>query len=408
MKTTIYSVIWICLLGSTLWGCKGKTASTELVEEDNTPYILSLENIVNAKGEEFLSTITTDIQYIPLETTNKSLLKPIGNVVLLNNGNFLITDRASVRMFSPEGKYIRKVSQQGGAPAEYSRLAAIAANPLTGGFFIQTSKKMIEFDAEGNYVNNFETEDRLMNMVVDAEGRLLLHRMSLLKSPEDTTVTWALFRYDASGTELKRLADPSPRMRGEHTISYAVPTRPLYLYDNKIRFNEFGNDTVFIVEEDTFTPYAIIDLGYMRMSATPEGINLDAVDAEMRKKLFLAILTEDEHFFYMAFGWGFGGEYLYSSYNKKSKQVVNYGNGQFYLTGKGLTNDIDGGLPFFPLTITPNGTRIMWRDADAFKSNILKKDYEAEKKKYGEKFEKAWQLAQSLKEDDNPILILVK
>ena len=36
---------------------------------------------------------------------------------------------------------------------------------------------------------------------------------------------------------------------------------PFYQYQNKIRFKEFGVDTLFTVEKDQLTPYAIFDMG---------------------------------------------------------------------------------------------------------------------------------------------------
>ncbi len=407
MRSIIYVAVYLCVAAVGLLSCKDKPSSVE--QDDNTgPLFLSLESLPNEKGEEFLSSIASEIKYLPLETKEKSIISGIAKIALLNNGNILISSGSALNLFNPEGKHIRQVSQKGNGPADFLRISAIAVNPSTDGFFLQTNSKVIEFDKDGEYINSFPTEDRPMDMVIDTDGRILLHRMNVSKSIEDTTTTWFLFRYETSGKELRRFADISPRIKENGALPAVMPIRPLYLYNGKIRFNEILNDTIFTVEEDHLEPYAIIDLGNMQIPPTPPQKDISMVFEDIKSKLMLASLQEDDQFLYMTFGWGFSGEYVYSTYNKETGKIINYGNGGFYDTDCGLTNDLDGGLPFYPLAIDPDGTHIMWKNAEAFKEAVLKIDYETAKSRYGERFDKLRNLAQSLKDDDNPVLIFAK
>lgn len=411
MKTHITYLPLLCLLACTLFGCKGKSSGqAALEEENNLPIILPLENVHKQSGEELLSTLNPEITYIPLETNDKSIIRQVSKIAILNNGNILISDQNSIQMFTSEGKHIRPVSQKGNGPADYTRISALAANPETGGFFIHTNQKVIEFDAQGEYVNSFPTEDRPMDMVYEPDRHLLLHRMNVPKALEDTIPTWFLFRYDISGKEVIRFEDVTPRMSGKDVIPIVTPLRPLYMYKGKARFNELGNDTLFTIESDHLQPYAIFQLGEMRMSASPKGTNaeMDAVFEDMTKKLYLSSLREDDNFFYMTLGWGFGGDCLYATYNKKNGKVTHLGGGTFFETDCGLTNDVDGGLFFYPQFIDPNSTRIMPWQAAHFKEQVLKLDYNTQKKNYGGTFEKIYRLAQSLEEEDNPVLVMVK
>lgn len=409
MKTTL--LFLMASFSFILIGCKGKTSESTVFEEGLTPIVLSLEKVHMVEGKEFLSSLKPVIEYVALETTDQSLISNVRKVTQLSNGNLLISDGQTINLFSPAGKYIRQISQRGNGPADYTRLTGLMSNPRTGGFFIGTLKKSIEFDSEGNYIRSFETEDRLMDVILEPDGNLLFHRMSVPKAPADTQPTWFIFRYDTMGVELKRFEDRSPRMGGEGIIPIVTPIRPMYVYNNKVRFNEIGNDTVFIVEKNELTPYMIMDLGEMRMSASPKGTqaNMDAVFDDMKKRLFLGFLEEDDYFFYMTLGWGFGGDYLYATYNKKKGNLVNYGNGQFLYPGSGLINDVDGGPAFFPLKIEPDGTRIMWKTAESFRKEILESSDLAERKnKYADNFAKIHKLAESLDDDDNPVLMIVR
>jgi len=407
----LHYLLPIVALHFLLYGCKGKSPeTTAFVEESETPFVLSLERIHKDKGEELLSSITSEIEYIALETTDESVIGGIAKITRLNNGNLVIGGGERINMFSPTGRFIRTISQKGNGPADFTRISSLTANPETGGFYLLTNNKLIEFDVKGEYINSFSVEDRLMDMTLTPEGEIILHKMSIPKKPDDTEPTWFLFRYDKQGNELQRLEDISPRMGGDGILSVVTVIRPLYLYKDKVRFNEFGNDTIFTLRQEGLHPFAIVDLGEIKMSASPKGSNaeIDAVFAKMKEQLFLIYLSEDPQFLYMTFGWGFGGDYLYATYNKKTGKAVNYGNGGFFTTDVGLTNDVDGGLPFFPLLIQPDGNRIQWKSAENFKEEVLKKDYETNKKQYGDKFDKVYQLAQSLDEDDNPVLIIIR
>ncbi|MDR1201454.1 MAG: hypothetical protein LBL58_07490 [Tannerellaceae bacterium] len=58
--------------------------------------------------------------------------------------------------------------------------------------------------------------------------------------------------------------------------------------------------------------------------------------------------------------------------------------------------------------IKADGTKVMWMQAEDFIEQIVSLDYNKQKEKFGEKFEKVWELASQMKLDDNPILILLQ
>jgi len=406
MKRQHLFLLGIIGISSYAFGQKNKTI--DITKESNTPIVLALENITNQKGKEVLSSLHANIEYIALETTNESIIGGISKITRLANGHIVVAERESIMMFDAKGKFIRPISQKGNGPADFNRICSLVANPHTGDFFLLTTKKVVEFDAKGEYIKNFEVEDRLMDMVPDpVEKNLILHQMSVPKKPQDIDPTWFLFRYNLQGKEVNRYEDITPRPGGEGIIPLVTPIRPLYAYKNTVRFNEFGNDTIFNIGKEGLSPFVVIDLGKMRMSASPKATNVDAVFESLKEKLFLSLLTEDDQFFYMTFGWGFSGDFLYAIHNKQTGQTLNIGNGDFLSFAGGLENDVDGGLPFYPYTILPDGSRIQWKSAEEFKENI-QKNHQERKKKYGDKFEKVYRLAESLEEDDNPVLIIAK
>jgi len=390
-------------------GCKGEKPNV-FDENSETPTTLFLETIEWDKGEELLSTITSEIEYIALETTDESLIGSVSRIAKLKNGNLVIGNNEQLFLFSSTGQFIRPVSRMGNAPMEYTRVRTVIANPQTGGFYLLSTRKVLEFDSQGEYVNHFSTAVSLSEMVISPEGDLIGHQISVPKDPKETEPTLFLHRYDGQGNEVQQYENITPRMGGENIVSIMTPIRPLYRYRDNVRFNEFGNDTVFTILKEGLKPYIILDLGKMQMSASPQGtINeRDAVLAQINEKLFLTNMYEDEHFFYMILSWGFSTKSLFAVYNKKTGKATSFGDGGFTTTDNGLTNDIDGGLPFFPYIIQADGYRFQPKSVESFKEAFLEKDYEVNKKKYGAHFEKAYKLAQSLDEDDNPVLMIIK
>lgn len=50
----------------------------------------------------------------------------------------------------------------------------------------------------------------------------------------------------------------------------------------------------------------------------------------------------------------------------------------------------------------------MWMQAADFIEKIASSDYARQKERFGEKFEKVWNIASQMKMDDNPILIILQ
>jgi len=68
---------------------------------------------------------------------------------------------------------------------------------------------------------------------------------------------------------------------------------------------------------------------------------------------------------------------------------------------------LDGGPGFFPKTIKDDNTIIGWVDAQKLKSHVASEEFKNSKPKYPGKKKELEKLANSLKETDNPVLVLV-
>ena len=77
-------------------------------------------------------------------------------------------------------------------------------------------------------------------------------------------------------------------------------------------------------------------------------------------------------------------------------------------TEQGITNDIDGGPNILPLSSRNDNTIIALVDALQFKKHIASETFKNSKPEYPEKKKELMKFAESLKDTDNPVLVLVK
>ena len=74
----------------------------------------------------------------------------------------------------------------------------------------------------------------------------------------------------------------------------------------------------------------------------------------------------------------------------------------------GLYNDIDAGPRFIPQKQVNDSVMVMWVQAGELKNHVSSDDFKNNMPKYPEKKKELEKLAASLKETDNPVLVLVR
>jgi len=75
---------------------------------------------------------------------------------------------------------------------------------------------------------------------------------------------------------------------------------------------------------------------------------------------------------------------------------------------EGLINDLDAGPNIWPRTVKDDNIIVSWIDAFKFKEYIASDAFKNSTPKYPEKKQELERLANSIHEDDNPIIILIK
>lgn len=104
-----------------------------------------------------LSEIASEILYVPLETTPESLVGGFSNENHYENGllYYFMGDK-SIKIFDKNGKYLKVLDRKGRGPQEYEYLGDFSIDYETGNLLVQTSRKIVEYPSEGNFVRNID------------------------------------------------------------------------------------------------------------------------------------------------------------------------------------------------------------------------------------------------------------
>jgi hypothetical protein len=353
------------------------------------------------------------LEYVPLETTKNCLLGDIdrGGItdVFVIGDNLLVSDFSNLYMFDRYGKFIKPISRKGGGPSDYVYVNTVIVDSDNRVFYLVTYKKILKFTFDGTFIETVginESEESSCG-IMTPDHTFMFYKANNNVFIGDTSAVLSLFETDTLGHILRAYPNPSPRYV-ERRKNYQETRRPLYLYGGNIHFSEFGNDTLFALSDDTMSARLIINLDGLKMDHNPDHSHLTPLEGlalvKAEKKLDFSSVWEDDDYYYIQIGMGWRG--LNGNYHCIYDKHAN----EFICLGDGFTNTLDGGIRFFPQPgkVLPDGTKLMWQEAAEFRNEILSLDYAAQKAKYGDRFEQVYQLAQSLENDDNPVLILGK
>jgi len=153
MKFTANNYIQHCAILSLLillsYSC-GNLDSNES-EDLSDAQIISIDN--NLQKDSKLSDIVQDIYYIPLETSEESLIGNIGELKVVEDHIIVFDDIGNrVLIFDGEGNYLTKIDNQGQGPEEFGQVYNIAYSSEESLIIIAAKGKMLWYDLEGNFV----------------------------------------------------------------------------------------------------------------------------------------------------------------------------------------------------------------------------------------------------------------
>jgi len=359
-------------------GCGGSKQSTD--------GLVSVDVTKSYPKKELILQDLFDVEYIPLETTDdfltQGVVKSIGNEILLvvnwdNDGDIFVYDKA--------GKGIRKINRKGQGPEEYTNFLNIVLDEQNGEIFVVAylERKIIVYDLYGNFKRTFKNVDTGYYQSVFNYDRnnLICYKFAtaneqpchLIVSKQDGSITREIH------VPFKGIKTPFVR-KGEYSASFQYhQTLP---YNNHFVLVEISSDTIYsYLPNGTISPIIVRNPSIHSMD--PEVFLLPYVFTD--RYYFMQALKKEFDFETMK-----GNTYTVLAYDKQENVIFDYD----------LYND-DFSSKRIGFNSTPINHEIAtWQSLQAYQL------VEAYKK--GDLKGKLKEIAATLDEDDNPVLMLAK
>ena len=341
-----------------------------------------------------------DIKYIPLSTDGNTRMAEIWDLKTSNN-YFYIEDRgkkSKILKFSGTGDFICEIGQRGKGPQEYLFSSDFAISPKNQNVFIlsESEDKFYIYSSEGKFIRTMSSPSEKTSSLYCLEDNIVCY-----SGNRDGLVKNSLDIIDFKGNKIKSCPNKYPYQSTGIETGFSKECI-FYIYKNQLSIKEFHSDTVFIFDQQLhFIPKYILKQGTKRfLPEIREVKDMFAYLAESSKYITQRNLFESAGYLFFEFNLE---KQHYCSISSKSDGRT------YHINAKtGLINDLDGGPNILPKAIKDDNTIIAWIDAYQFKAHVASDEFKNSTPQYPEKKKELEKLANSLNENDNPVLMLVK
>jgi hypothetical protein len=344
-----------------------------------------------------LSSISSDIEYIPLQTTDSSMISRINKISITDKSIFIAT-LDEILWFDQKGNYSGKLNKKGRGPDEYNYLSDFDVSPDDNNIMVLSAKSIIFYKKAGisaafwkkiiltispSKINFFGTGNNIL----------------LQYSNEDGTKPFSKILINLDGDTLYKKPNYFKYALKDGWINFSIYENISYWSNHTLYLKELQSDTLFkFTNENSMEASLIFNSGDKRL--TPEG--------RSNGKYF-----SDHMFEYILVNKIFGSErYIYYSYyfSKANVQGIydKIAHVRYSIPDKqSLKDDLAGGPDFKP-QFSINGIFYSWIDAfklkehvssDVFKNLIVKDPIKKNTLK---------KIAETASENDNPVIIVAK
>ena len=362
------------------------------------PYtVIPFEKGVENEKQVKLSEIAEKITFVPMETTDASLLNKVrANNIISVNGNIVIPCfNMGAFAFDEKGKFIAPISRKGQGPAEFLRFVGVSGNSDLNLIYVKDGRKMMAFRPDGTFVDEYKTPGAL-----HWESSIAMQDSIMLSAVINYTGQrpYRLILTNAQGDTLKAFPqyDRFEIPKGMNYIYINNKENFLYQYKDESVYHDYYCDTLYTVTRDSLLPRYLLDMGKYKL---PKDLRIEAEffsdEPEQAKKkaenYSRPIFFENDRYIVMPYTtWNLHNRDLPTElmyYDRQTKECIKVKGGAF-------VNDMMGNLPFCPDARIAENVLAEWWEA----SELM------------ELAEEGVELPENLKnlqEDDNGVLVLV-
>lgn len=348
-----------------LTSCNNRSVNTESENIRTFPVSIRISDCFNSvNGELKLSEIAENIDYIKLETNQESLLGGILTIDPFDNGYLIVDNTESVFLFDKDGKFKWKLNKKGRGPTEYVELSVpIGIDTVFKEIIIPDNRNLVIYDFNGQFKRKLKIPFRTNGVYILPSGNYVLWCVN----PFETFIAHII---DRNGNPIKHFAN--------HNLSKRLNEDGVFRNQAISLTDPYGNG-IFLSNKDTIW---FLD----------ENFKLDT-----RYLIESKVKNFDDRFY--VYGYNVISKSLIGFFIFKTREyfIYNINNNEFYSIKNGIEDDID----FGPSAITGLG------DAHNIISICSPSTLISLKSRIPEG-SLLFDIIQTLKEDDNPVIRIIK
>ena len=375
--------------------------------KDDNLYVIDPRTFIERKIT--LADIADDIKYIPLDNSIPFINL---NCKITPNSIYVSTKGTGIFKFDRQGKLIKKIGRQGRGPGEFMFGIDFTVDEKTGNVFVIDQPNITKvYSQNGTFIRDISLnkigEGAGFGADIEIFNSLLFYPNSLGQG--NSKYSWAFL--DTLGNLVSRKENSVPPFQTRTGREACI-----YKFENKLFYYNFFNDTIFSISPDLSynAEYLFAQGDYRYPTKTIEQNSISQYQNQLSKIFQPGKMFETMHFIVLPFAYQHKLAILFI--DKKTKRMfeaLKYENipGSIAISKDCLINDLDGGPPLESLSYySENKAEYITTLINPFKLKLYihSSEFINSLPKYPNKKIELEKLANSLKETDNPVLLIVK
>lgn len=376
-----------------------------------------------------LSQFTDNIRYLTLENIKDLPLIGLNhidfldNLILVDNGNICL-------LYDTTGHFISKIGSQGRGPGEYLGVINMSLGKQKE-IYISFLYDLLEYNITGSFLKKYPKSLLINNKYIMRTWYPIDDSLLIGHIPNSTgQIEYKAIIADKHGNIKHTYRNYNLFKREKEVASGTEGFANFYHFNGSVYYKEIYNDTLFSLNDKyELLPKYYFNLGKLQMPVAERAKPMTGDKYWSYISLWDVFQTESYVFMDCHFGNRFpakritptpsrfpGGDpvwintnYVLGIFNKKTGEFTfckpSDTDNPLFTTG--IYNDIDCGPRFFPKTMVNDSTLVMSVKADQLKEHVASEDFRKSEPKYPEKKKQLEDLANSISDLDNPILMFV-
>jgi hypothetical protein len=345
---------------------------------------------------EKLSEIASDIDYIPLQTSDSSLIRRIFSLKATDY-YYYINSSSKILCFNHDGQFSFSLDKTGCGPEEYQFISDFDVSTDNKLLVIKANNELVFYSVEDrmvDFIKKFPVNPAPASINFTAGNNILLQY-----SNEDGIKPFSRILINLKGDTIYKRPNYLRFTSKDGMITYSIYENIRYYYNGSLLTKELQNDTLFRfdVDKSALAPYMVFATRGKGLTPTAraEGIYLsDHLNEFLQVQ---KIFESDRILWYSTYYLDEGGNFIYEKGSGKKFSVDNKSL---------LTDDLAGGPAFEP-KYCYKGMFVDWLDALTLKKHFSGESLKVKEVINSDKEKYLRILVNSLEETDNPVLVVV-